>query len=161
MDSREYERIVKENIDTVYRIALSYTKTPADADDVVQQTFMKLLTKPVSFNDEEHIKKWLIRVCVNECNSMFSSFWRRNVGPMEEISEEPVFEDEKHGELYEAIKELPAKSRIVVYLFYYEGYATKEIAEIIHIKEATVRTRLVTARKMLRAKLKEAWEDEE
>ncbi len=161
LESREYERIVKEHIDTIYRIALSYTKTPADADDVVQQTFMKLLTKPASFKDEEHIKKWLIRVCVNECNSMFSSFWRRNVGPMEEISEEPVFEEEKHSELYEAIKELPAKSRIVVYLFYYEGYATKEIAEIIHIKEATVRTRLAAARKMLRAKLKEAWEDEE
>lgn len=79
---------------------------------------------------------------------------------MEEISEEPVFEDEKNSELYEAIKELPAKSRIVVYLFYYEGYSTKEIAEIIYIKEATVRTRLVAARKMLRAKLKEAWEDE-
>lgn len=79
---------------------------------------------------------------------------------MDEISEEPVFEDEKNSELYETIKELPAKSRIVVYLFYYEGYSTKEIAEIIHIKEATVRTRLVTARKLLRAKLKEAWEDE-
>lgn len=164
LDNREYERIVKEHIDTVYRIALSYTKTPADADDVVQQTFMKLLTKPASFKDEEHIKKWLIRVCINECNSLFSAFWRRNVGSADEISEEavfePEFEDDRHEELYEAIKELPAKSRIVIYLFYYEGYSTKEIAEIIHIKEATVRTRLVAARKMLRAKLKEAWEDE-
>lgn len=161
MDSRKYEQIVKEHMDTIYRIALSYTKTPADADDVVQQTFMKLLTKPTDFHDNEHIKKWLIRVCVNECNSFFSSFWRRNVGPIEDIAEEPIFEDEKHSELYEAIKALPSKHKIVVYLFYYEGYATKEIAEIIHIKEATVRTRLVTARKLLRAMLKEAWEYEE
>ncbi len=161
MGGREYEQIVKENIDIIYRIALSHTKTPADADDVVQQTFLKLLTKPVSFQDEEHVKRWLIRVCVNECNSLFSSFWRRNVGSLEEISQEPVFEEEKNRELYEAIRELPAKCRIVVYLFYYEGYATKEIAEIIRIKEATVRTRLVTARKLLKTKLKEAWNDEE
>ena len=161
MDSREYEQIVKDNIDTIYRIALSHTRTTADADDVVQQTFMKLLTKSVRFNDEEHVKKWLIRVCVNECNSIFSSFWRRNVLSISEIPEDVVFEDRKNTALYEAIRELPAKYRVIVYLFYYEGYATKEISEIINIKEATVRTRLVTARKMLRAKLKEAWEDEE
>ena len=164
MDSREYERIVKENIDTIYRIALSYTKSTQDADDVVQQTFMKLLTKQVSFKDEEHIKKWLIRVCVNECNSLFSTFWRRNVGSTDEMSEEASyeveFEDGKHEELFEAIKELPAKSRIVIYLFYYEDYSSKEIAEILHIKEPTVRTRHVAARKMLRAKLNEAGEDE-
>lgn len=164
MDSRQYEQIVKDNIDTIYRIALSYTKATADADDVVQQTFMKLLTKSVAFKDEEHIKKWLIRVCVNECNSMFSTFWRRNVGSTDEISEEAIFEPEfgndRNEELFEAIKELPANSRIVIYLFYYEDYSSKEIAEILHIKEATVRTRLVTARKLLRAKLKEAWEDE-
>lgn len=164
MDSREYERIVKENIDTIYRIALSYTKAAQDADDVVQQTFMKLLTKEVAFKDEEHIKKWLIRVCVNECNSLFSTFWRRNVGSTDEMSEEASYEvefaDGKNEELFEAIKELSAKSRIVIYLFYYEDYSSKEIAEILHIKEATVRTRLVAARKMLRAKLKEAWEDE-
>lgn len=161
MDSREYEQIVKDNIDTIYRIALSHTRTTADADDVVQQTFMKLLTKSVRFNDEEHVKKWLIRVCVNECNSIFSSFWRRNVLSISEIPEDVVFEDRRNTALYEAIRELPAKYRVIVYLFYYEGYATKEISEIINIKEATVRTRLVTARKMLRAKLKEAWEDEE
>ncbi len=164
LDGREYERIVKENIDTIYRIALSYTKSTQDADDVVQQTFMKLLTKQVSFKDEEHIKKWLIRVCVNECNSLFSTFWRRNVGSTDEMSEEASYEvefaDGTHEELFEAIKELPAKSRIVIYLFYYEDYSSKEIAEILHIKEPTVRTRLVAARKMLRAKLKEAWEDE-
>lgn len=124
MGGRECEQIVKGNIDMIYRIALSHTKTPTDADDVVQQTFIKLLTKPVSF-------------------------------------QEPVFEKDGNRELFEAIKELLSKCRTVVYLFYYEGYTTKEIAGIIHIKEATVRTRLVTARKMLKTKLKEAWNDEE
>lgn len=161
MDSACYEQIVRKNIDTVYRIAISYTKTPADADDIVQQTFMKLLTKKVLFTDEEHVKRWLIRVCINECNSLFSSFWRKNVDSIDVMTVEPEFTMQESSELYEAIKELPAKCSIVIYLFYYEGYSSKEIADILHIKEATVRTRLVRARKLLRTQLKEAWEYEE
>lgn len=161
MDSVSYEQIVQKNIDTIYRIAISYTKTPADADDIVQQTFMKLFTKKVLFTDEEHIKRWLIRVCINECNSLFSSFWRKNVDSIDAVAIEPEFTMTKSSELYEAIKELPAKCSIVIYLFYYEGYSSKEIAEILHIKEATVRTRLTRARKLLRTQLKEAWEYEE
>lgn len=160
VEQMEYERVVTKYMDTVYRIAISYTKSPNDADDVVQQTFMKLLTKKVTFTDEEHIKRWLIRVCINECNNLFSSFWRKNVGLFQE-EEELVFTMEEHSDLFEAIKKLPAKCRIVVYLFYYEGYSTKEIGEMIHVREATVRTRLVRARKLLKAQLKEAWDYEE
>lgn len=161
MDSICYEQIVRKNIDTIYRIAISYTKTPADADDIVQQTFMKLLTKKVLFTDDEHVKRWLIRVCVNECNSLFSSFWRKNVDSIDTMTTEPEFTMQESSEIYEAIKELPAKCGVVIYLFYYEGYSSKEIADILHIKEATVRTRLVRARKLLRTQLKEAWEYEE
>ena len=156
MDRTDYERIVRKHMDTIYRIAVSYTKNPADADDIVQQTFVKLLSRRDSFADAEHEKRWLIRVCVNECNSFFSSFWRKNVDSMDAISKEPEFTMKESSDLYEAIKQLPQKCSIVVYLFYYEGYSTKEIAEILHIREATVRTRLVRARKLLRAQLKEA-----
>ncbi|MBE5944211.1 MAG: RNA polymerase sigma factor [Lachnospiraceae bacterium] len=160
VDTQEYEDIVKKYIDTVYRIAISYTKTKNDADDVVQQTFVKLLTKKGDFTDEEHIKRWLIRVCVNECNSMFSSYWRKNVDSLDEVNYEPQFSMREKSDLYYAIKELPAKCRVVIYLFYYEEYSTKEIGEILKINEATVRTRLTRGRKLLRIKLKEAWEDE-
>lgn len=156
MDRADYERIVRKHMDTIYRIAVSYTKNPADADDIVQQTFVKLLSRRDSFTDAEHEKRWLIRVCVNECNSFFSSFWRKNVDSMDAISKEPEFTMKESSDLYEAIKQLPQKCSIVIYLFYYEGYSTKEIAEILHIREATVRTRLVRARKLLRAQLKEA-----
>lgn len=157
MDRVEYERIVRKYMDMIYRLAISHTKTPADADDIVQQTFVKLLTKKVLFTDEEHIKRWLIRVCINECNSFFSSFWRKNVDSMEAVTSEPEFTMKESSDLYEAIKTLPSKCGTVVYLFYYEEYSTKEIAEILHIKEATVRTRLVRARNLLRTQLKEAW----
>ena len=73
------------------------------------------------------------------------------------LEAEPVFSEQKDTELYEAIKQLPTKCRSVIYLFYYEGYSTKEIAEILRMKEATVRTRLVRARKLLKEQLKEAW----
>ena len=156
MDRADYERIVRKHMDTIYRIAVSYTKNPADADDIVQQTFVKLLSRRDSFTDAEHEKRWLIRVCVNECNSFFSSFWRKNVDSMDAISKEPEFTMKESSDLYEAVKQLPQKCSIVIYLFYYEGYSTKEIAEILRIREATVRTRLVRARKLLRAQLKEA-----
>lgn len=97
MSDEEFNRIVEQYADTVYRVALSYAKSPYDAEDVVQTTFMNL----------------------------------------------------------------PPKCRIVVHLFYYEEYSSKEIAELLHLREATVRTRLVRARKLLRQQLKEAWEDEE
>lgn len=157
MDREDYERIVRTHMDTIYRIAVSYTKTPADADDIVQQTFVKLLSKKETFTDEEHEKRWLIRVCINECNSFFSSFWRRNVDSMEILTREPQFTTPENTDLYDAIRQLPGKCSIVVYLFYYEGYSTKEIGKLLHIKEATVRTRLVRARKLLKEQLREAW----
>ena len=157
MDREDYERIVRTHMDTIYRIAVSYTKTPADADDIVQQTFVKLLSKKETFADEEHEKHWLIRVCINECNSFFSSFWRRNVDSMEILTREPQFTTPENTDLYDAIRQLPGKCSIVVYLFYYEGYSTKEIGKLLHIKEATVRPRLVRARKLLKEQLREAW----
>ncbi len=177
MDKTEYERIAKENLDMVYRIALSHTGKEADADDVVQQTFYKLLISSGKFADEEHIKRWLIRVCINECNSMFSGFWRKKVKMFSEMAsweedaqyepgqsmtgresvlEDPVFAQQKKRELLEALGNLPQVCRSVLYLFYYEGYKTREIAQILNVREATVRTRLVRGRKLLKEELKEA-----
>ena len=161
MSDQEFNRIVGQYADMVYRVALSYTKTPHDAEDVVQTTFMKLLIGRKKFQDEEHIRRWLIRVAVNECNSLWSSFWRKNVEYTEEPAVEPEFSIEEKQALYQAVMSLPPKCRIVVHLFYYEEYSSKEIAELLHMREATVRTRLVRARKLLRQQLKEAWEDEE
>ncbi|MBO5242366.1 MAG: sigma-70 family RNA polymerase sigma factor [Lachnospiraceae bacterium] len=177
MDRTEYEKIAEENLDMVYRIALSHTGKEADADDVVQQTFYKLLASPGKFADEEHVKRWLIRVCINECNSMFSGFWRKNVQMFSQMAsreekaeydpgqalsggeygqEDPVFAQQEKRELLEALGNLPPVLRSVLYLFYYEGYKTREIAQILHVREATVRTRLVRGRKLLREELKEA-----
>ena len=109
MDRADYERIVRKHMDTIYRMAVSYTQNPADADDIVQQTFVKLLSRREAFTDEEHEKRWLIRVCVNECNSFFSSFWRKRVDSIDAIEKEPEFTLQENRDLYEAIKKLPPK----------------------------------------------------
>lgn len=160
MSDEEYVRIVNRYTDIVYRVALSYAKSKHDAEDVVQTTFMKLLIKEVTFKDEEHIRKWLIRVAVNECNSLWSSFWRKNVDSIDNMGQEPEFTTQEKSELYYAVLELPRKYRVVVHLFYYEGYSTREISQILHIRETAVRTRLVRARKQLKQRLKEDWQNE-
>lgn len=158
MDREEYERTVAKYADIVYRVALSYAKTREDAEDVLQTVFLKLFTKQIEFQDEEHVRKWLIRVAVNECNRLWSSFWRKNVDYMEQVEEGVSFSfsDDEYSELYDAIKMLPGKLRIVIHLFYYEEYRTKEIASLLHIREATVRSRLTRARKLLKEQLGES-----
>lgn len=160
MSNAEYGRIVSEYSDLVFRVALSYAKSIYDAEDVVQTTFMKLLVNKTEFNDEMHIKKWLIRVAINECNNIWSSYWRKNVELREEVSEQSACTADQKSNLYYAVIELPSKYRIVVYLFYYEGYSTAEIAEIMNINEMAVRTRLVRARRKLKEKLGEVWINE-
>ena len=155
VNREEYERIVALYADVVFRVELSYAKTKEDAEDVLQNVFLKLLTKRVKFEDDEHIRKWLIRVAVNECNSLWSSFWRKNVEYIDRMEEGITFQNADYSDLYDAIKVLPAKLRIVLHLFYYEGYRTKEIADLLHIREATVRSRLTRARKLLKSQLGE------
>ena len=155
MSDAEYNRIVNQYADTIYRVALSYSKSRFDAEDVVQNTFVKLLVKEVSFQDENYLRRWLIRVAVNACKDIHKSFWRKNVDSMDEISSEPVFMEEEKSDLYYAVMELPLKYRVVVHLFYYEGYSTSEIASILKIPEKTVSTRLFRAKAKLKDYLKE------
>ena len=179
VDNRQYRKIVDAYADMVYRIALNQTRSGADADDIVQAVFLKLYEKPPEWLGEpprgastppgrdERLRPWLIRVTVNECRSLWRTLWRRQVEVRdvrdEEAGayEEPAFAEPQHEALYAALGDLPEKCRIVVHLFYFEDLSTREIAAILGVKEPTVRTRLVRARKMLKQSLKEAWDDEQ
>lgn len=153
-----YEEIVNRYIDVVYCVAVSYCQNTYDAEDVVQNTFIKFLNTKTEFEDEEHLRKWLIRVAVNECRSIWRSFWNRNVTRLEEAGNIPEFDTKESRELFEIVRMLPAKYRIVVHLYYYEEYSIRRIAKVLHIKETTIQTRLMRARNMLRQQLKEAWQ---
>lgn len=158
MDRSEFKRLTELYIDSVYRVALNGCRNPHDAEDVVQTVFMKLWQTDTSFDDDCHAKRWLIRVAVNECNSLWRSPWRKNTTPIEELTHEPSFSNPEKSELYYAVKELPQKYRTVVYLYYFEDYSVKETAEILGISETTVQTRLLRARQQLKDRLKEAWQ---
>ena len=138
MEDAEYIRIVHQYLDTVYRVALSGCKNPQDAEDIVQCTFLKLLERNPEFKDEEHIRKWLIRVTINETNSLWRSSWRKKVISLEETQTEPEFLEPEYNELFHAVQKLSSKYRKVIYLYYYEGYSIKEIAELLHISETAI-----------------------
>ena len=157
MDIREYEQILTAYLDTMYRVALSGCRNPADAEDVVQNTFIKLWERQESFEDSEHARKWLIRVAVNECHSLWRTPWMKKTAYLEDVKKEPSFSMKEHSELYYAVLELPVKYRQVVHLYYFEEYSVKEIAELVNLSETAVQTRLQRARQKLKETLKGAW----
>ena len=155
MSSEEYENTVNKYADMVFRIALNECKNREDAEDVVQNTFLKLLQNKKAFASEKHQKHWLIRVTVNECHSLFTSPWRQKAQAL------MAQQNPEHSDLFYAVMELPAKYRNIVYLYYYEEYSIREISEILKMKESTLQTRLMRARKMLKDKMKGVWQDEQ
>lgn len=157
MEKTDYDRAVRLCLDAVYRTALNCCRNPQDAEDVVQTAFLKLLECGTPFQDDEHVRRWLIRVAVNEAHSVWRSFWRRNVSSLEEQTQEPVFSQPENSDLFYAVQKLPVRYREVVHLYYYEEYSIREIAAILRISETAIQTRLMRARKKLKATLKEAW----
>ena len=141
------EESVKRNEDKLYRAAIAIIGGKAEAEDIVQDVFLKLFEKHPNFESTEHETAWLIRVTVNLCKSRLRSHWWKKTVPL--LDSYPAKTNEKQS-LMETVLSLPAKYRIVVHLFYYEGYSTKEIAGIMGRKESTVREQLTRARRMLK-----------
>ena len=141
--------------------AFNICKNAEDAKDVVQDTFIAYHTSKQQFHDEQHIRAWLFRVAVNKAKDVNKSFWRRNQMPLEDYVEQLPFESKEDSTLFETVLGLPEKYRIVIHLFYYEDYSIREIAQILHISEGNVKTRLSRGRKLLKDVLKEAWADDE
>lgn len=148
--NEQYTCVVKKYIDTVFRIALNYLKNKADAEDICQNVFLKLLTQKKPFDSEEHLRNWLVRVTINECKSLLRSPWHSRESLEEAVLPPSAFQDGR-GDLFYAVMELPAKYRVPLYLHYYEGYSTQEVAKLLSIPKNTVCTRLHRARLLLRA----------
>ena len=148
----DFEVFVTEHENRLYRTALAITGNVSDAEDIVQEAFLRAYKKAPEFESEEHAKAWLIRVTVNLCNSRLRSPWRNRTGPF--LDSYPAAEPEQH-ELLEKISLLPPKYRTVIHLFYYEGYSIKDISRLTGQKESTVRSHLTRARQKLKSVLKE------
>ena len=154
METKEYQRLVNLYLDMVYRVALNGCKNTYDADDVVQDTFMKLLKCRKTFDSDEHIRNWLIRVTINECKDVLKSmFHRKATLPLEEIESLPAEQKADYSEVIGAVAKLPSKYRDVVYLYYYEGYSAVEIGRILDKNTNTIYTLLARAKNKLKEKL--------
>lgn len=143
--------------DMVYRVAFSYTKNKMDAEDVAQEVFLKLFSARPTFESAEHEKAWLLRVTINLCKNRLKSFWHTKTGALSDTI--PYQDQPDEDGVRQAVFSLPTLQRLAVYLFYYEGYSTAEIAPLLHRKESTIRSLLHRARAALKEQLKEAYDD--
>lgn len=155
----DFTQAVKTYQDMVYRVALHALGTPQDADDAVQEVFLRLFCQRKAFEREEHLRHWLLRVTVNYCRDVLKSSWRRKV-PLDSIAETPVFDQPEEQALYETVMTLPEKYRVVLDLFYYEALSTQEIADLLGLRQTAVTTRLSRGRTILKEQLGEVWQDD-
>ena len=154
MLKEKFEALAEKYMDSIYRVAFSWTKNAADAKDVTQDVLIQLLRTDRLFTSDEHVKNWLMKVTVNRCKMLFRSPWSR----MEDIGEYAQtlgFEEKSYLDLFQAVMRLDKKYRVPLMLFYYEGYSTAEISELLDVGEKTVSTRLFRARAKLKEYLKE------
>ena len=155
------ENLVTRYENTLYRTALAILDNPAEAEDAVQDTFLRWLEKRPDFNDEEHEKAWLLRVTVNSCRDLWRGAWLKRVvlgAPTLELipaQDETIEKREEKEELMRAVNKLPGAFREAVLLHYYQGLGISEIAQMLDLPEGTISSRLSRARKKLEVLLKE------
>ena len=141
MEEQTFRQAVEDHRDVVFRIALTYLRDRADADDVAQDVFLKLLKSDGNFESWEHLRRWLIRVTINECKSLFRKPWRR-VEDIENLADSlSATQDETKAVLSDVMRR-PERFRVPIVLYYYLGFSTSETAELLHVPAATVRTRV-------------------
>lgn len=149
---KEIMDIYYRHADTVYYICYSFMKNKPEAEDMMQETFLRLISTGKVFDSERHEKAWLIVTASNLCKNSLKKHWRRD----ESIEDNPALAEsvaKSDNEVLEAILALPRDYKTVVYMYYYEGYSGEEIARYLRCPHATVRTRLARARKLLKQML--------
>lgn len=158
----EIAAVYERELPTVWRVCRTYMKNTADTEDAAADTFAAFVRSAPAFESTEHEKAWLIRTASNVCRSMLRRAYRKNesLDALAEEGDRPEFAaeteaDEENRRLWEAVQSLPERYRIAVYLHYYEGYRTDEIAAALKKPGSTVRNWLSEARKLLKERLGE------
>lgn len=161
MNKDEYINAVKRNNKRIYLIAFSYLKNQYDAEDILQDVFLKLWKTDKSFESDEHIDKWLTINCISKCKDFFRLPFINRTTPLDQAKELYEFDSSKKIDIFNSIMSLPQKERIVVHLFYYEDMTIEEIAKILKSNPSTIKTRLRRARNHLKEKLGDDWINEQ
>lgn len=155
MSEEQYQelcRMVEQYSPMLLRAVLTRVPTTADAEDVVQDVFVRLMTKHPRFRDGEHEKAWLLRTALNRASDLRRT--KHDDVPLDETIPAPP-QNETYPLLLSAVRALPKRYSAVIHLYYYEGYSIHEIARLLALPAPTVGTRLARARKRLRELLKE------
>lgn len=143
--------------DMVYRICFMYLKSKEEAEDAFQDIFLRYIQAKLDFASDEHEKAWLCKVSFNRCKDILKSF-RFRIASLESIPE-PIYENTDDGAVLEAVLQLPAKYKDVIYLHYYEGYTAAQIAEILKSRENTIYSQLSRGRQILKERLGDGFDD--
>ena len=151
------EELIREYKNHLFAVAFSICKSASDADDVVQDTFMKYHFSKKKFSSREHIRAWLLRVAINKAKDVNRSFWKQNSTSIEDYIETLELPNSDDRDLLSDVLALPEKYRIVIHLHYYEEYSVAEIAELLSLSESNVKIRLSRGRSMLKARIQEEW----
>ena len=152
--AKSFEETYRRYFAMVYRVSFSYMKNEADTEDVVADVFSKLLKSNMVFMSDEHEKAWLLRTAINGCKDSLKHWWRKR----ESIADFENLQGSSHlhvDETLVAVMNLPKRYKDVVYLYYYEGYTTEQIAEMIQIPHSTIRSHLREARNILKGVLED------
>ena len=151
LDEIKFKEIYDRNVDAVYKVSFSYMKNKHDAEDVVQDTFVQLIRKNPQFENEKHERAWLIVTASNLCKNSLKS-WKRKNEDIEDYESE-LIEENKQDDTLQIVLNLPEKYKTVIYLYYYEGYSSIEIAKAMDKKESTVRSLLKRGRDILKIQI--------
>ena len=147
MDIQNIEEVVQKYSSMILQIAYQNTFNMQEAEDIVQEVFIKLMNNILKLKNEEHTKAWLIRVTINLCKDHNKSFWHKNVS---NLKEDYKYFDEEDSDLLADISKLKPMYRNIVYLYYYQGYKINEISEILNMNQNTVSSSLTRARAELK-----------
>ena len=154
------EHAIERHRGAVLRLALARTRNAADAQDVAQDVFIKLLRSTTRFHDDDHLHAWLLRATHDSCVDLHRQAWRRRVETREDMAVvadretwDPTIEEVVSHPVWTAMERLPDKLRCALHLHYVEGYGIAEVADILGCTEAAARTRLHRGRKKLTAEL--------
>lgn len=156
MTEEKFIQAVKRNSQRLFVIAFSYLKNKHDAEDALQNAFLKLWKSKIEFNDDLGIDKWLTKVLVNDCKNFFNLSFRQNKS-IEEVYDVSTFDKYFNVDLYNAVMSLNKKERLCVILFYYDDLTISDISKITGIKESTVKSLLKRSRNKLKLKLGDEW----
>lgn len=138
----------------VYRLAYSFVLNKEDAEDILQKTFYKLYkNQKVLKSEEEQIKKWLLKVSANECRDLLKTVWNKKVRNVEYKIINNVKEEQDKLKIIKSLENIEPKYRIILYLYYYQGYSVNEISTIIKKSESAVKMRLMRGKEMLRKEI--------